>query len=499
MREMPKTWICAITVLFLVAVSLPYILPSTATYSIHTESKVSVSKRKYDVREELQRSIKFLQRRIPKDRIQPGDGKVLTLWSTDFHISPVADAKGILNSVDAQVKVHDKSLSGACASMGTCAEDLRHINHHNGQTLGTCPNDLRRKFYDFYSHDDAFTSVDAIICQHAASLCELYMPFNRTLVVVASTRYELGRGEETRWHRWNDNLRRIAARDHNVVAANNIYDMYYIQYFTGIENVILLPSTADHVKGIQWTYPQNTPSQSQSSIFSKAVLLAPKHLELIPPELKELLKAALADHNENANAHLEIVPIRHIYPHRFEYDDLASHPAVVLLPYQVSIMTFYEFYRMGVPIFVPSIDLLSKSLISGFYDGRLRQNAIPGLFTHDPNNEFSQDAVRAWVKLSDYYTWPHVTTFDSFDHLVTMLSCCTSTGTLQQTSRKMQQFMGEVADITKDAWTAVLQGVEEDRRSRAYESTSSFPSTMDEALWQQYARRLPKGKCFEEE
>ena len=185
-------------------------------------------------------------------------------------------------------------------------------------------------------------------------------------------------------------------------------------------------------------------------------------------------------------------------------------------------MSFYEFYRIGVPIFVPSIDLLvqwhmeyrllsqrsfpltwrrpqSKSLISGFYDGRLRQNAIPGLFTHDPNNEFSQDAVRAWVKLSDYYTWPHVTTFDSFDHLVTMLSCCTSTGTLQQTSRKMQQFMGEVADITKDAWNAVLQGIEEDRRYRAYESTSSFPSTMDEALWQQYARRLPKGKCFEEE
>ena len=33
--------------------------------------------------------------------------------------------------------------------------------------------------------------VDAIVCFHPAAMCELYLPFNRTLLIIASTRYEL--------------------------------------------------------------------------------------------------------------------------------------------------------------------------------------------------------------------------------------------------------------------------------------------------------------------
>ena len=45
-----------------------------------------------------------------------------------------------------------------------------------------------------------------------------------SLIVVASTRYEIGRHDATRWKLWNDNLRAIAAHPRNVVAANNAYD-----------------------------------------------------------------------------------------------------------------------------------------------------------------------------------------------------------------------------------------------------------------------------------
>ena len=49
--------------------------------------------------------------------------------------------------------------------------------------------------------------------------------------------------------------------------------------------------------------------------------------------------------------------IRELYQ-KFEYSDLALHPAIVILPYQVSYMSFFEYYRMCIPMFVPSVTLL---------------------------------------------------------------------------------------------------------------------------------------------
>ena len=63
----------------------------------------------------------------------------LTLWSTDFHISPIADLKHLLSRFG--VRVIDKSLSGACSSKGTCATDLKVINGGNAYDVGGAPGD----------------------------------------------------------------------------------------------------------------------------------------------------------------------------------------------------------------------------------------------------------------------------------------------------------------------------------------------------------------------
>jgi len=110
----------------------------------------------------------------------------ITLWSNDFHISPIADIKHNLKDFD--VKVIDKSLSGHCHLTNTCERDLKILNKLNGISLSPCPNQLRKEFYNAYRDDSEFQSADAIICTHAASMCELFMPFNKPLIVIASTR-----------------------------------------------------------------------------------------------------------------------------------------------------------------------------------------------------------------------------------------------------------------------------------------------------------------------
>ena len=54
---------------------------------------------------------------------------LLRLWSSDFHISPIADIKDLLKG---SVLVVDKSLSGHCHLTDTCERDLRVITKMNG-------------------------------------------------------------------------------------------------------------------------------------------------------------------------------------------------------------------------------------------------------------------------------------------------------------------------------------------------------------------------------
>lgn len=619
----------------------------------------------WNVLVELQNSCDILNRRLASRRSTWSEFKTTTLWATDFHISPIEDIKNILGRMDkidrtksvrksksiASVHVLDNSLSGHCHLSGTCADMtiVQHLNMNNGISLGTCPNELRDRFYNHYTNSDqkgpsAFRQVDAFLCLHAASLCELYMPFNRTMIIIASTRYEIGRGEEDwmygdydswsdhftdqydklgfdedekvqrankkyaeRWQLWNTNLQRInggavgayeecpdetpndnektynwflnlvqstfpackqVSRRHHVIGANNMYDKYYIQYFTGIRDVLLLPSTAQHVNGIHWEYPkihmgisnnimassvrnasgvsidryinegndeetlddfieytrETAKSQyvhkSKKHFFLKPVLLGPSHS--VHSSVHNLIKVALKEAEGNATDKTllpQIKQISDVYPGNFEYADLANHPAVIFLPYTVSFMSFYEFYSMGVPIFLPTVRLLTQwhiqyrllsqrswpmtrhrpqrsSLIPRYSKHKAPK---PSLFRFDPNNEFNPNAIRAWLELSDFYTWPHVILFDSQEDLIQLLTGRESlVFALKETSANMRNFMSKIENGVTRAWDAILEGVQQDNVFRQYTKSAKYPLSLNDALQEQYGYQLDTEHCYRE-
>jgi len=49
------------------------------------------------------------------------------------------------------------------------------------------------RFFDAYKRDPEFWRVDLFICSHPAANCELFLPFNRSILVHATTRLEFGR------------------------------------------------------------------------------------------------------------------------------------------------------------------------------------------------------------------------------------------------------------------------------------------------------------------
>lgn len=368
-----------------------------------------------------------------------------TFWSSDFHISPIADLKDLLEPMG--MTIIDKSLSGHCHLKGTCATDLKVLTRDNGIDLGRCPNQLRRDFFEAYKNDPAMQHVDAFICQHACGLCEVFMPFNKSLIVIASTRYEIGRHTPDRWRAWNENLKNIASNPRNIVAANNLYDAEYIKYFTGLRNVPVIPNYCGYTKE---SYSPQRPE----------ILVGPGrgvHEELLR-ELQE----------RGRSRGVSVARIRDLYPH-FEYSQLVQHPAIVLIPYQVSVMSIFEYYRMGIPLFAPSPALLAKWQIrhrvmnertwEGVFGRPGARSAIRGAEgtegLPDPNNEEDEHAIRHWIALADFYQWPHIQTFDSFEELFGKLA----DADLEVISRGMQAYNQEIRHGLKQQWEGILERI----------------------------------------
>jgi len=124
--------------------------------------------------------------------------------------------------------------------------------------------------------------------------------------------------------------------------------------------------------------------------------------------------------------------IRELYPAKFNFEQLTQHRAIVLFPYAVMSYSIVDFYAINMPIFVPSKEFLIKLNILN--ERRLQSHACLKMpdqvvfdrkynFTSHPYSPNSNDykAISYWLQFADYYLWPFVTTFDSFEDLLQKL------------------------------------------------------------------------------
>ncbi|CAF0805270.1 unnamed protein product [Rotaria sp. Silwood1] len=294
--------------------------------------------------------------------------------------------------------------------------------------------------------------VDAFVCFHPVSMCELYMQFNRSIIIISSTRYELSRFEPEQWKKLNENLKKISQDPKNIIAANNLYDAEYIRYFTGI-NVTLLPSFCNY------TNSDYNPTREE-------FLLAPIHASYFDALFKKLLKNSLDQYQKHK---IKIIPIRSIY-RNYKYSDLTNHPAIIHVPYQVSIMSLFEQYRMNIPLLFPSLDLLTKwhyeygvvneKTWDQILDGvRPKRSRIKGILTNvpDPNSDLDRTAIRYWLNFSDYYQWPHIIYYESVEDLIEKL---TSTD-FRMISKKMKEYNKQVGTTLLEKWKHILNTIKQ--------------------------------------
>ncbi|KAG2388533.1 hypothetical protein C9374_000697 [Naegleria lovaniensis] len=391
----------------------------------------------------------------------------LYLWTSDFHAAPIGCNMNILSEVG--IETHAEIDYENCRHFpGTCKTRLKvlSIDGWKGVSLDPCPNKIRRDFFHAYRNDPEMQRVDAVICSHPVANCELYLPFNKSLIVYATTRLEFGRNDRFidwrkpyftsantyRWISWVKTLQKIAANPRNIIAANNKYDAEYISYHTGLK-VEYIPSWCGD-------FPEST----KYNPVRTEILLGPYRDNLNYPSFDEqiALKHPIMTDLSNAAAKtktkLTFVRMRIIYP-QYSISDLASHPAIVLIPYQVSVMSFFEYYRLNIPLFVPSLSLMIK--------WQLEHNNMWERVYGDPERvvkmddgipspyENSKASLEYWLKYSDYYTFPHIQTFDNFEDLIYKIE----NSDLKAISDNMKVFNAKQREELKATWTKIKNNI----------------------------------------
>lgn len=417
------------------------------------------------------------------------------LWTMDFHGGPancdiplISEAGGVLHA----------EIDGICQFYGLCKDRLKVIHSNHWKEFDPTPKEIAM-FTKAYQADPEFQRVDAFICHHPVANCELFLPFNRPIIIHATTRIEFGRNDpgidwrlksgynskvgQEKWKRWIDTLRELAEDKRNVIAANNVYDRDYITYFTGIQNVTLLPSWCgenvgrsfcqegwDSVLAPQWTH-----SRPEVMIVPyRGNLDRTRYKTNVQKPFNHPILQDLRAVAPNVSNGTEVKLISELYSDANPLNMLA-HPAVIIIPYQISTINLLELYRLNIPSFCPSLRLLKQwcrdhDLMWETYYGwpenvvedQSHQKGVP-----DPNGHLDMDKNSAeweamfdhWMPKADFYQFDHITYFDSWEDFFHKYNKMHQEQQLSTIHIRMEQSNSEARRELTEQWRRILDQV----------------------------------------
>ena len=123
----------------------------------------------------------------------------------------------------------DRNLSAA----------LRSYTRYDTRLTGA----MVEEHFNHYKDSPLIHSVDAFICSFPASMCQLWIPFNKTIIFLPAHRYNLGRCTQDEWKELDDDLLRLAGSTNpkHVIGAADSYDLEYLQHYTGLKGGSWVP------------------------------------------------------------------------------------------------------------------------------------------------------------------------------------------------------------------------------------------------------------------
>ena len=234
----------------------------------------------------------------------------MRLFCMDLHISVIADFK----TACPDVEVVDWCLSGHAWVMKRNQEYPDHINPRTWRDLTP---ERMQAFRDKY---DAFLQTfDGFIVGFCSAFAMIYEPYNKPILMLNAVRYDIPfcwtRNMEMRL-KWNECLDRLNSHGLLTIVSNNKADQLYTKLGCGLTSRYV-PSLCLYTKT---TYAPTKPTfLCVGGSFSHPLITQKSEL-----------------------------------PPRHEWSDITAFRGLINLPYEVSLMSAFEHFTAGCPLFFPS-------------------------------------------------------------------------------------------------------------------------------------------------
>lgn len=247
--------------------------------------------------------------------------KRLVIWSLDHHPAPIFDVKSLVEPLG--VELIDHSIYGHCQRMCSC-DDFKSLSPlEEGDLLFKIDSRLVDRIYRDPRAAPDIARADAFLVAYSIPLIELFMRYNRSIIVVAAIRYHLWLPEVSRWRKLNDWLRELSSQRRHVIGANSRYDVEYMHYFLG--------ARPDYVPSFAGYTGEHYNPTRRSFLYAHRVFddIGPYWNEQFERQYRLI----------GAEFHVEKLRVR--YKAGYANSDLAAHLGIIHRPYQVQYICFF--------------------------------------------------------------------------------------------------------------------------------------------------------------
>lgn len=317
------------------------------------------------------------------------------LFNIDLHISVMRDLH------QEMVKQKMASVRWSISGSNRFARPIYKISDPvevlNSETWSELDSDLVSRFEDRYS---AFLrKFDGFVVTHTPAFSQLYRNFNKPILVINSTRYEAPyTAKPSAWNELDSYLVDSIAKRKMLLVSNNRGDSDYLNFKNGITSDVV-PSFCDYT-GLKWI-----PGGKHKIIISRSA------------EVEQLIERITGG---------EWVGIRKVLGDNYSWKQYLDVAEILYVPYNVSTMSLFELATAGVPVMVPSKNLLKR--LASKYSGvlselsyfQIRGLGTQGLSIDDPNNYSSGLFYDWWLDRADFYDiklMPNIRVIDEIEEL----------------------------------------------------------------------------------
>jgi hypothetical protein len=314
----------------------------------------------------------------------------MKLFNLDCHISVIADLKKIFEDLGHSVTSWSISGHNWVFNREPSKVDVINQNTWRGINKNLCD-----AFYERYK--DELSEYDGFICTYPPVFSMLYKKFDKPIIIQVPIRYEMPFfNNKNEWNLFNDYLRKNIDSGKIIATANSEYDKKYFEFFVNRE-CELIPSICEYTN-TQWN-----PTKDTFLFYSN----------LYP----DIINKEIITHKQSIG--------------KYSWEDISKYQGIILLPYNCSTMSMFEYYTANIPLFCPSIkfmvELFQKypnhiltDLTWNRIFGMRPKSIIDCDVNNDPNRYDNLEIITKWIEYSDFYnqeSMPHIVYFDSFDDM----------------------------------------------------------------------------------